>query len=52
MFLWDSALSGFGIKVLSSGKRRYVVQYRVGSGRSAKQRWQTIISLISGVSKK
>jgi len=42
MFLWDSALSGFGIKVLSSGKRRYVVQYRVGSGRSAKQRWLTI----------
>jgi len=42
IYLWDSALSGFGIKVLASGKRRYVVQYRSGTGRLAKQRWLTI----------
>ena len=41
-YLWDSQLPGFGIKILPSGIRRYIVKYRVGSGRSASQRWMTL----------
>lgn len=42
-FLWDGNLAGFGVKVLPSGKKRYVVKYRTyGGGRSATQRWMTI----------
>ena len=40
---WDDQLPAFGIKVLSSGSRRYVLKYRVGAGgRSATQRWVTL----------
>ncbi len=43
VFAWDSQLSGFGVKVLPSGARKYVVKYRAnGGGRAAKQRWMTI----------
>lgn len=38
-YLWDTQLGGFGVKVLPSGARRYVVKYRVGGGRGAQQRW-------------
>ena len=38
---WDSELSGFGIKVLPSGKKTYLVQYRIG-GRSGRTRRMTI----------
>ena len=38
-FLWDDSLSGFGVKCLTTGKKRYFVKYRVGGGRSARQRW-------------
>lgn len=41
--LWDDSLAGFGVKLLPSGAKRYVVKYRsYGGGRSAKQRWVTI----------
>ncbi len=42
-FLWDDQLSGFGLKVLPTGQRRYIVKYRVGAGgRTAQQRWITL----------
>ena len=42
-YLWDDDLTGFGVKLLPSGAKRYVVKYRsYGGGRSAKQRWYTI----------
>ena len=40
---WDDQLPAFGIKVLPSGSRRYVLKYRVGAGgRTATQRWVTL----------
>ncbi|UVI38802.1 tyrosine-type recombinase/integrase [Qipengyuania spongiae] len=38
-FAWDDKVSGFGIKVLPSGKRKYVLKYRTHGGRSGRQRW-------------
>jgi integrase len=43
VFCWDSQLSGFGVKVLENGNRKYVVKYRAGGGgRGAQQRWLTL----------
>lgn len=43
VFLWDDALSGFGVKALPSGAKRYIVKYRTnGGGRNAPQRWLTL----------
>ena len=41
-YAWDSLLKGFGVKVLPSGQRRYIVKYRVGGGRSGRQRWYMV----------
>ena len=41
--VWDDKLIGFGIKLLPSGKKQFVIKYRVGAGgRSATQRWMTL----------
>ncbi|MBR2654927.1 MAG: site-specific integrase [Loktanella sp.] len=42
-YLWDSSLTGFGVKVLQSGRKRYIFKYRShGGGRHAPTRWVTI----------
>ena len=40
-FVWDSDLAGFGLKILPSGKKTYLIQYRMG-GRSKRTRRMTI----------
>jgi hypothetical protein len=39
IILWDDQLAGFGVKILPNGRRRYIIKYRVGGGRAARQRW-------------
>jgi integrase len=41
-FLWDSDLAGYGLRVWPSGRRTYVVQYRVHGGRGGRQRRLTL----------
>jgi integrase len=41
-FVWDSKLSGFGVRVQPSGVMAYVAKYRAGSGRSAPTRRVTL----------
>lgn len=42
VMLWDATVRGFGVRVHSSGRRTYVVVYRVGGGRGARLRKYTI----------
>lgn len=43
IYVWDSQLSGFGVKVMPSGAKKYLIKYRVGAGgRAAPQRWMTL----------
>ena len=41
IFLWDTELKGFGLKITTSGSRIYIFQYRTG-GREAKTKRVTI----------
>jgi hypothetical protein len=41
VFLWDTGLKGFGVKVTPKGRRVYVAQYQVG-GRGSPTRRVTI----------
>lgn len=38
LILWDAALQGFGVLVRPSGRKTWIVQYRVGGGRRGRQR--------------
>lgn len=40
-YIWDSDLSGFGVKILASGRKTYLVQYRLG-GRGGRTRRVTL----------
>jgi hypothetical protein len=40
--LWDSAVSGFGVRVQPTGATSHVVVYRAGSGRGAPVKRYTI----------
>src|SRR5271165_909526 len=42
---WDSAVSGFGVRVRPTGAMSYVVVYRAGSGRGAPVRRYTIAAV-------
>ena len=37
-FLWDTDLAGFGLKATPAGRKVYVVQYRLGGGRTRTRR--------------
>jgi len=42
IFLWDTELKGFGIRIWPSGRKTFVAKYRVGGGRSGLNRRFTI----------
>ena len=41
IYVWDSVLKGFGLKVMPSGRKTYLVQYRLG-GRKGRTRRVTL----------
>jgi integrase len=42
VYAWDDQLAGFGVKVLPTGRRKYVCKYRIGGGRAGRDRWYLI----------
>lgn len=40
--VWDTEVSGFGVRVATTGKKSYVLKYRVGGGRAGRVRWAMI----------
>jgi hypothetical protein len=42
VYAWDDQLAGFGVKVLPSGRRKYVCKYSLGGGRAGRHRWYLI----------
>jgi hypothetical protein len=43
LYVWDASLTGFAVKGLPSGLKKYLVKYRTqDGGRSAGQRWLVI----------
>jgi integrase len=43
--IWDDAVTGFGVRVRSTGAKSYVVVYRAGAGRGAPVRRYTIAAV-------
>lgn len=43
--LWDSTVTGFGVRVRPTGAKSYVVVYRAGAGRGAPVRRYTIATV-------
>lgn len=43
--LWDSAVTGFGVRVRPTGAKSYVVVYRAGAGRGAPVRRYTVAAV-------
>ena len=42
VFVWDSDLTGFGLRVRPAGSKTFVAQYRAGGGRSGPTRRFTV----------
>lgn len=42
---WDTGMEGFGLMVLASGRRSYVVQYRNAAGRSRRMTLKSVLKL-------
>jgi|TARA_R110000868_G_scaffold353707_8_gene614922 integrase len=41
--VWDSELSGFGVRIAKSGRKTFIIRYRAeGGGRSAPRRFMTV----------
>ncbi len=38
-YLWDAELKGFGVKVTPTGRRVYLLQYRMGGREASTRRW-------------
>ncbi len=39
VFVWDTTLPGFGLKITPSGHKAYLLQYRLGGRATAKKRY-------------
>ena len=43
IFVWDSKLNGFGLRVFLTGRRTYLVQYRNQFGRKRHKKWVCMV---------